>query len=141
MEPLISLSVREPQRVYLPGDRLAYEYQIDAVEADELAAVEASVMWYSEGKGDEDIGVHYFERHVPAEVEDGDLRPLRKVEVTLPNSPLSYAGAIVKICWCVRVRVFMRRAKEIFFEQPFTLGAVPPPALDAVETEMEPHVE
>ena len=32
----------------------------------------------------------------------------------------------VKIRWCVRVRVFLRRGKEAFFEQSFVLGNVPP---------------
>ncbi len=125
IEPLISLGIRNDQRVFRPGDLLECEYQIDAVELDEVQAVEASVMWYTEGKGDEDIGVHFFERRLPADVEDGDLRHLHRFDTVLPNSPLTYAGAIVKIRWCVRVRAFLRRGKEIFFELPFQLGEVP----------------
>ena len=41
----------------------------------------------------------------------------------LPNSPLSYSGSMVKIRWCARVRLFLRRGKELFFEQPFVLSA------------------
>ena len=33
-----------------------------------------------------------------------------------------YSGAMVKIRWCARVRLFLRRGKELFFEQPFVLG-------------------
>jgi hypothetical protein len=128
IEPLISLGLRNPRPVYQPGERLAFEYQVDAVGPGELSAVEASVLWYTEGKGDEDLGVHFFERRVAADAEDGDLRPLRQVEVVLPNSPLSYAGVILKIRWCVRVRIFLRRGKDVFFEQPFQLGEVPAPA-------------
>ena len=133
MEPLISLTLRDPQPVYQPGERLRFEYQIDAVGPGELSAVEASVLWYTEGKGDEDLGVHYFERRTPADEDDGDLRPLQQVEVALPNSPLSYAGVILKIRWCVRVRVFMKRGKDVFFEQPFQFGEVPAPAPPAAE--------
>jgi hypothetical protein len=128
MEPLISLTLRESRPVYLPGEPLKFEYQIDAVGPGELSAVEASVLWYTEGKGDEDLGVHYFERRTPADVDDGDLRPLRQVEVTLPGSPLSYSGMILKIRWCVRVRAFLRRGRDVFFEQPFQFGEVPAPA-------------
>ncbi len=128
LEPLISLTIRDRDRVFQPGDELEYEFQIDAVEADELLAVESSVMWYTEGKGDEDMGVHDFRRAVPAETEDGDLRELRRFHIPLPNSPLSYDGKIMKIHWCVRVRVFLRRGKETFMEFPFRLGAVPPVA-------------
>jgi hypothetical protein len=109
--------------MYHPGDELECEYQIDAVEADEIQAIEASVLWYTEGKGDEDMAVHFFERRTAADTEDGDLRPLHRFRTMLPNSPLSYSGSIVKIRWCARVRLFLGRGKEIFFEQPFVLGA------------------
>lgn len=123
IDPLISLQLRYPHRIYHPGDELECEYQIDAIEAEEIQAVEASVLWYTEGKGDEDLSVHFFERRTAADTEDGDLRPLHRFRTILPNSPLSYSGSIVKIRWCARVRVFLRRGKEIFFEQPFVLGA------------------
>lgn len=129
MEPLISLGLRPPRQVFEPGDKLEFEYQIDAVEPEEVQAIEASVLWYTEGKGDEDLAVHYFERRVPAEAEDGNLCPLRQVATVLPNSPLSYNGAIVKIRWCVRVRVFLRRGKETFLDLPFQLGTVPAPVI------------
>jgi hypothetical protein len=122
MDPLISLQLREPLRIYHPGDELECECQIDAVEADEIQALEASVLWYTEGKGDEDLAVHFFERRTPADTEDGDLRPLHRFRTILPNSPLSYAGAIVKIRWCARVRLFLRRGKELLLEQPFVLS-------------------
>ena len=130
MEPLLSLTLREPRRAYQPGEELEWEYQIDAVEADRIQAVESSVLWYAEGKGDEDMAVHYFERRVPADDPEGDLRPMRRVRVTLPNSPLSYPGALFSIRWCVRVRVFYSRGKErnrmVSIDHPFQLGAVPP---------------
>lgn len=135
MEPLISLGLRPPRQIYKPGDKLEFEYQIDAVEPDDVQAIESSVLWYTEGKGDEDLAVHFFERRVPAEAEDGNLCPLHQVSTVLPNSPLSYDGAIVKIRWCVRVRLFLRRGKETFLELPFQLGTVPSPmlAVPAVE--------
>jgi hypothetical protein len=102
------------------------EYQIDALPAADVQAVEASVLWFTEGKGEEDLSVHYFERRLPSDADEGDLRPLRRFRTRLPNSPLSYSGAILKIRWCVRVRVFLRRGKEAVYDYPFQLGAVPP---------------
>jgi hypothetical protein len=133
MEPLISLGLRRPRQFYHPGETLEFEYQIDAVVPDEIQAIEASVLWYTEGKGDEDLAVHYFERRLPAEAPDGNLCPLHQVATRLPNSPLSYDGAIVKIRWCVRVRLFLRRGKETFLEAPFQLGEIPPPSLPPEE--------
>ena len=125
MEPLISLMFQSDRTVYQPGEELACEYQIDAVDVADLQAVEASVLWHTDGKGDVDMAVHYFERRTPADVTDGDLRELRRFSTRLPNSPLSYSGEIVKIRWCVRVRVFLRGGKECFFERPFQLGDAP----------------
>jgi hypothetical protein len=133
MEPLISLCLVGPRRSvfdsglrsYAAGDELVAEYQLDAVLADEVQAVEASVLWHTEGKGEEDMGVHFFERRLPGDAEEGDLRPLRRFRTTLPTSPLSYSGAIFTIRWSVRVRLFLRRGREYLQEQAFTLGSVP----------------
>lgn len=127
MIPLISMQLRNSRRVYWPGDRLECRYQIDAVDPKELQAVEASVLWYSEGKGEEDLAVHAFQRRVPSEVPEGDLRRLASIDTVLPNSPLSYGGMILKIRWCVRVRVFWGRGKDTSAELTFQLGDVPEP--------------
>jgi hypothetical protein len=120
-EPLIALRLASTNGVFHPGDQLECEYQIDAVQLAEIQAVEASVMWYTEGKGDEDIGVHYFERYTPGDAVDGDVRQLHRVRVDLPRSPLTYSGRIVKIRWCIRVRLFWGRGKETCAERTFQL--------------------
>lgn len=122
-EPLISITLPGSHGEYRQGETLQCEYQIDAIESSEVLAVEASVLWYTEGKGEEDIGVHFFERRTHSDTVDGDLRPLRHFEAELPNSPLSYFGAIVKIRWCVRVRLFLRRGKEMHTDKYFHLIA------------------
>lgn len=126
IEPLLSLCLAASKRSYSAGDELVCEYQIDAVDPADIQAVEASVLWYTEGKGEEDMGVHFFERRLPTDADDGDLRPMRRVRTRLPNSPLSYSGAILNIRWCVRLRLFLRRGREYVLEHPFVLGAVPP---------------
>jgi hypothetical protein len=123
MEPLISIVLDQNQRRYQPGELLTCEYQVDAVQADDLQAVEASVLWHTEGKGDEDFSVHWFERRLPQEGAS-DLRPLHRISTRLPNSPLSYDGPIVKVRWQVRVRVFLRGGKDYYSEKPFQLGEI-----------------
>ncbi len=137
MEPLISIRIRDQHRHFCPGEALQCEYQLDAVDAKEVQALEASVLWHTEGKGDEDLAVHFFERLVPGDVEGRDLRALRKLTTVLPNSPLTYMGVTVKIRWCVRVRAFLRRGKEVFFEQTFVLGNVPPAQAIVIEDASE----
>ena len=124
-DPLLSLCIVGGRSAFAAGDELLAEYQLDAVDPAEIQAVEASVLWYTEGKGEEDMGVHFFERRLPADESDGDLRPMRRVRTRLPNSPLSYSGAILCIRWCVRLRLFLRRGRDYVLEQPFTLGSVP----------------
>ena len=125
MEPLISLCLLGQKRAFSAGDELVAEYQFDALDADEIQSAEASVLWYTEGKGEEDLGVHFFERRVPADADQGDLRLLRRFATRLPSSPLSYSGAIFSVRWCVRVRLFLRKGRELVQEVPFVLGAVP----------------
>jgi hypothetical protein len=124
MEPLLSIQLFEHLPSYLPEATLKCDYQIDAIPQDELLAIEASVMWYTEGKGDEDLGVHFFERRLPADADDGNLLALRSFESKLPNSPLSYRGKLVQIRWCVRLRAFLSNGKESTLDHPFHLGPI-----------------
>ncbi|MBN2023388.1 MAG: hypothetical protein JW809_11420 [Pirellulales bacterium] len=125
-EPAVSITLDDDARVYRPGETLLGEYRIERMDASDVKAVEVSVLWYTEGKGDEDLAVHQFER---LSTDDGDwidtAQPGR-FQTTLPRSPLSYDGVLLRIVWCVRVRVFPRRGREFVGERPFVLGAVQP---------------
>lgn len=135
MEALLSLQLYNDPAVYRPGDLLRFDYQIDAIEADEITAVEASVLWLTEGKGDEDLGVHFFERRVPNDDLAGDVRPLHSCSVELPLSPLSYDGRILQVRWIVRVRCFARGGKKHCVEKPFVLSATAKP----IPARLVPH--
>ncbi len=125
IDPLIS--IRLPgRRSYAPGQEITWHYQIDAVRPGEVAAIEASVLWYTIGKGESDLSVLFFERRVPGQTEVGDLREMRSVRLTLPPTPLSYDGVLLKIRWCARVRLFLRSGREFLEEQVFRLGNVRP---------------
>jgi hypothetical protein len=122
----ISLKLDKPDRAYQPGEVLAGEYRVEGIEPDDLRAVELSVVWHTEGTGDEDLAVHFFERLSPEEGHEFDPHAPQRFSHALPNSPLSYDGVIVKVRWCVRVRAFLRHGKDVLAELPFRLGAVPP---------------
>jgi hypothetical protein len=125
-EPLVSIALRAYTRIFAPSDELVADFQIDAVDPAEVEAVEASVLWYTEGKGDEDIGVHYFRRYDGRD-DERSLAELRSLTTALPQSPLSYEGRIVKVRWCVRVRAFLARGRSVVADQWFQLGSVPAP--------------
>jgi len=124
MEPLISIRLDNPRKHYYSGDTLHCQHQVDRIDPAHIHAIEVSVLWYTEGKGEEDLGVHYFERHVSGQ-QTPDLRIFKEFSVALPMSPLSYEGIIIKIQWCTRVRVFLRNGTEHVHDQPFLLGNIP----------------
>ncbi len=121
MEPLISIHIRGHRPEFHPGEEIECQYQIDAVDPADIQAIEASVLWHTDGKGDVDLGIHYFERRTPRSPDD-DFRQQFTLKTILPKSPRTYDGEIVKIRWCVRVRLFLRRGKELFYELPFQLA-------------------
>jgi len=136
----VIIRLDENGKTYLPGATLSGEYRIEAVEAQLLQAIEVSVLWYSEGKGDEDLAVHEFWRKDADTGELGDPRRPNRFSTTLPQSPLSYDGQIVKIRWCVRVRVIFKRGRDLLSQKIFSLGAVPPAKAAKVE-DLEPKTE
>lgn len=125
IDPGISILPIGGKRHYEPGDVLQAEYRVDTAMLVDAKAMEASVVWYTVGKGEEDFGVHQFVRHASDDGTLFDCRKPRTLRTVLPASPLSYDGVIVKIRWCIRVRLFPTRGKEVVVESPFQLGNIP----------------
>ena len=138
--PQVNLEFDDHPGLYFPGDTISGAAQIEAADNEEIKAIEVSVLWYTVGKGEEDMGVHYFTRETAIEGAKFDSSFPRRFQTQLPRSPLSYDGRIVKICWCVRVRVFFRGGREFSDEQPFQLGATPRPAEPQPEAEPETDI-
>jgi hypothetical protein len=125
MQPRLTLVLEDHLGAYHPGELLVGHFHLEGVVVAAVRAVELSVLWHTEGKGDEDMSVHYFERIEPENGETVDFRQPRRFATALPNSPLSYQGVILKICWCARLRVFLARGREFSLDVPFQLGDVP----------------
>ena len=62
------------------------------------------------------------------------------VTTTLPASPLSYEGVIVKVRWCLRVRVFFTRGRDFVSEHVFAVGDLPPARPAAPAARIAPPV-
>jgi len=121
-EPAVILRLEDNGRVYPPGGEIAGRWWVEGVRADQLSAVELSVLWYTEGKGNQDLAVHHFERFDHEGDPLFDPAQEHSFRCRLPASPLSYDGELVKIHWCVRVRVFPKQGKELLAEKRFRLG-------------------
>lgn len=121
-EPRASLQLLGSRRRFAPRETLALEYRLAGVAPGEIQSIEISVLWHTEGKGDEDLAVHFFER---LEAQ-GEAAPPHwgRVECPLPASPLTYQGVIVKLRWCARIRAFLANGRELVDEQMFQLGDV-----------------
>ncbi len=130
-DPRIDLRVIARHLQFDPGNLLVCEYDIEDSLFDHLQTLETSVLWYTEGKGDEDIGVHFFVRRTREQLKEDRLSSYR-FETTLPLSPLTYDGEIVKIRWCVRVRLFWGRGKETVVDRVFQL--LPRPSVGRTAT-------
>ena len=112
------------QPTYMSHDVLEFEYRISNIHQNTISALEVSVVWLTEGKGTEDLGVHFFQRLTGNSLAASDWSLPQKVQVPLPDSPLSYEGQLLKISWCVRVRFYLNDGTELVAQQPFYLGTV-----------------
>ena len=123
--PRIVVQFSRVDRRYGPLDAVEVRYEADGLGEEPPRAVEHSVLWFTEGKGEEDMGVHFFERVV----DRGRLPPVApsgQFSCRLPRSPLSYEGVIVKIRWCIRVRFFFTGGRDYVSEHEFSVGRIPP---------------
>jgi hypothetical protein len=123
--PAITVQFDHPDRRYEPGEGVVVRYTIQGLGDERLRAVEHSILWYTEGKGEEDLGIQFFDRvagEPAATTADGAV----SFGTRLPASPLSYEGVIVKIRWCARIRLFFVAARDFVSEHVFEMGTLPP---------------
>lgn len=122
----IKITLDGDRERFAPGDELAGAISLGMINIHDVRAMELSVLWHTEGKGDEDIAVHFFQRTDVTGEQPRTPEPHR-FRLKLPLSPLSYDGLIVKIRWCVRLRIFPAIGKEVVVDRRFCLGSIPPP--------------
>lgn len=114
------------------GQTLAANWRIGKITPDiVIDGLEASVMWFTEGKGDEDLHVHFFRRWSDTELFDLDLTQTHGFQSALPLTPLSYEGTLLRIRWCVRLRLFCKVGRDCVAQVPFQLIREAAPQLDA----------
>jgi len=129
-QPAIHIQFDTNGRNYEAGDVLTGTYRLESIPLTEVRTVEVSVLWHTEGKGDEDLAVHEFQRLGAENGEVLDLGRGGRFQTTLPHCPLSYDGAIIKLGWFVRIRVFLTQGKEVVGQRQFRLGSIPPIATE-----------
>ncbi len=124
LKPAIMIRLVGLQPCYEPNEVLEFEYRLGRWASEKVSAIETSVVWYTEGKGTEDLGVHFFERISGQTTQSRDWQLAQRVEAMLPMAPLSYEGRLLKIRWSIRVRAYLRDGTELIAQQPFYLGSI-----------------
>lgn len=125
VNPEVDMVFDRSDRGYAPGGELTVRYQVRGSGIDLVQAIEQSIAWYTEGKGEEDLAVHFFER-LPEAAARAAVAEGGRFSTTLPPSPLSYEGVIVRIRWCARVRLFFPGGRDYVSEHEFVVGRIPP---------------
>lgn len=129
MRPEITITLDHSDDQFFPGDVLVCEYQVALSAQLNATALESSVLWTTTGKGEEDFGIHFFERRPVSNLNLHNLSQKHRISTVLPNSPLSYEGSIVQVRWAVRLRVFAS-GEQFTNERYFTLGEAKPLAAE-----------
>ncbi|KAA5543112.1 hypothetical protein FYK55_12560 [Roseiconus nitratireducens] len=119
----MSVSLCREDGMYEGGRELQATWRVSRVTLDSLVAIEISVLWSTEGKGDTDLHVHHFERLDEAQIRRQGLADSQLLRCELPATPLSYHGRLIRLRWCVRMRLFLSDGREIVTDQPFYLVA------------------
>ena len=124
--PPVRALITQLKAVYRAGETLDCSYRIDCEAGQSIQSVETSVMWETDGKGDTDLGVHFFEKRRLAADRDSlstelRLAPEFRLETVLPPSPLSYDGWLVKLNWVIRIRIFLTSGYHQTYNFPFKL--------------------
>ncbi len=126
IDPSIRIGFEGDVNEFQPGDFLKCEFVVGLEPEHVIHAIETSVIWLTEGKGDTDIGVHFFERRQKQALTGDTFKQPQRIGTVLPASPLSYEGQILKIRWCVRVRLFLPDGRQFTQDEYFQLGNVRP---------------
>jgi len=126
MHPNVIVELNRKSARYAPGETIAGSYRLQSLPKEDVQSVEMSVMWYTIGKGDEDLHIQHFDELTFHQLRLMNLLEPRPFSVTLPKSPASYDGVIVTIRWCIRLRYRLHGDKEILHDESFTVGEAQP---------------
>ena len=92
----LSIQLEQDKTVFRPGDVVAgtVRWQLE----DQARQVELRLLWYTQGKGDEDAGL--VETMTFAQPGLSDQRSFR---FTLPSAPYSFSGSLISLTWALEL--------------------------------------
>lgn len=102
---MIAITLDKTPHQYCPGENISG--RIEWLELEDTDRIETRLIWYTEGKGDQDVGVAVS---IPAKLTapNGNL----PFELTAPSRPYSFSGKLISLIWAVEVVQFPSREGE-----------------------------
>ena len=91
----MSLTIHLEESVLEPGAELRGRVDWQA-EGDEVESVLVSLLWYTEGKGTEDVGIVD-----QVEVDSPTMQGGHDFSFRLPDFPWSFSGTLISLVWAV----------------------------------------
>ena len=93
----LSITLDGERRAYRPGERVrgTVSWLVDG----EPRSVEVHLLWYTEGKGDQMVGVEASAALTPATEGSAEF------DRAVPAGPWSFAGKLVSLLWAVELAV------------------------------------
>jgi len=94
--PTLTIQLEPDKTAFRPGDRAAgtVSWQLE----DQPKQVELRLLWYTQGKGDEDAGL--VETMTFAQPGQADRRSFH---FTLPAAPYSFSGSLISLTWALEL--------------------------------------
>jgi hypothetical protein len=103
----LKIGTRDERRSFQPGDELA---GAAGWELDKPAkAVEVRLLWFTRGKGTEDVGVVETARF--EEPKQAEARPF---QFRLPPAPCSFSGKLISLIWALELVVLPSKESTRF---------------------------
>lgn len=92
----LQIGLRDNRTAFAPGDEIAGAvlWEIDQVPTQ----AELRLLWFTRGKGTEDVGVVDSVRF--EEPQAGDTRPF---SLRAPASPYSFSGKLISVIWALEL--------------------------------------
>ncbi|MHC4431313.1 MAG: hypothetical protein ACYTBS_05695 [Planctomycetota bacterium] len=92
----LTIQLEQNETAFRPGDVVAgtVSWKLE----DQARDVELRLLWYTQGKGDEDAGL--VETMTFAQPSLCDQRSFR---FTLPNGPYSFSGSLISLTWALEL--------------------------------------
>ncbi len=91
----VSISLSHGRQNYSPGERISGTVQWTLSEIP--SSVELRLFWYTEGKGDQDVGI--VERKVLSSVQQSSS----EFEFVVPDGPYSFSGTLISLSWALEL--------------------------------------